>query len=100
VRSALAGLAFGALVAIAIASSACHMPRVFGAPRLSGTCEGACDHYLECRGGGVTKDARTSCVADCRDVFADQESLRAFESLSCRDAVEYVEGTHAERASR
>ena len=98
-RGAAAGLVAGGLLAIAI-GAACHAPRLFGGPRLLGTCEGACNHYLECRGGGVTDVQRNSCVADCHDVFTDQESLRAFESLSCEDAVEYVDGSRAQRASR
>jgi hypothetical protein len=89
----------GAVLAIAI-GAACHAPRLFGGPRLSGTCEGACDHYLECRDGGVTDVQRTSCIADCHDVFADRESLRAFESLSCQDAIEYVDGARAQHATR
>ena len=36
--------------------------------------------------------AHTACVSECRDVFQDAESLRAFESLECPDVIEYVEG--------
>lgn len=95
------GLLFGAATAIAIvAAAACHAPRFLTGPRLSGTCEGACDHYFDCRGGAPSDHARNSCVSDCRDVFADEESLRAFESLSCPDAVEYVEGARASASVR
>jgi hypothetical protein len=96
---ALGGLAFGAVVALAISlAAACHPPRFLTGPRLSGTCEGACDHYFDCRGGAQSERARTHCVADCHDVFSDEDSLRAFESLSCPDAVEYVEGARAATA--
>ena len=78
----------------ALATSSC-IVRTVHPRRLTGTCEGACDHYLECKGGG---DA-TMCIADCRQVFSDDESLRAFESLSCADTIEYVEGHRAVTSS-
>ena len=79
---------------LALALSAC-IVRTVHPRRLTGTCEGACDHYLECKGGG---DAGT-CITECRQVFSDDESLRAFESLSCADTIEYVEGRHAMTSS-
>jgi hypothetical protein len=91
--SAARGLIAGAIVAIAmVGAAACRAPAFLTGPRLTGTCDGACDHYFECKGGGQTSGARARCLADCRDVFSDDESLRAFESLSCQDAVEYVDG--------
>jgi hypothetical protein len=78
-----------ALVAAA-ALSGCIVRYIRG-PQLSGNCEGACDHYLACRGsdiGGV----REACLAECPLVFGDRDSIMAFESLSCADTVEYVEG--------
>ena len=87
-------LVAGAAIAIAIAAAACH-PAFLVGRRLSGTCEGACDHYFECRGGAQTPKATARCVAECHDVFSDDESLRAYESLSCSDAVEYVDGTRS-----
>lgn len=59
--------------------------------QLTGTCDGACDHYVECRGddpGGV----RDACRRECPTVFTDADTLMAFESLSCPDTVEFVEG--------
>ncbi|HEY1547352.1 MAG TPA: hypothetical protein VGG28_06010, partial [Kofleriaceae bacterium] len=61
-------------------------------PRLTGTCTGACDHYVECKPGHEQLD-RDRCAHECPNVFADPDSLMAFESLSCKDAVEYVDGT-------
>ena len=81
-----------AVVGAALAAAACRPPAFITGPRITGTCAGACDHYLDCRGGGATERMRTSCVADCRGVFSDPESLGAFESLSCQDTIEYVEG--------
>lgn len=65
--------------------------RYLRGPQLTGTCDGACDHYLACRGsdiGGV----REACLAECPQVFGDRDSLMAFESLTCPATLEYVEG--------
>jgi hypothetical protein len=80
---------FGLVVGIGLAS--CRLDGAFRTRQLTGTCEGACDHYLSCKrsGDAVVRDA---CVEECRDTLQDTESLRAFESLDCRDTVEYVEG--------
>lgn len=88
-RAVIGGLVAGLALAATLAS--CRMESAFRHRRLTGTCEGACDHYLACK-RSRNADARAACVSECRDVFQDAESLRAFESLSCRDAVEYVEG--------
>lgn len=61
-------------------------------PRLTGTCEGACDHYIACKDGHSDADGQR-CRAECPDVFSDPDSIMAYESLSCRDAVEYIDGT-------
>jgi hypothetical protein len=61
-------------------------------PRLTGTCAGACDHYVECKPGHAQID-RDRCSRECPSVFDDPDSLMAFESLTCKDAVEYVDGT-------
>ncbi|MCX5747063.1 MAG: hypothetical protein NT062_31720 [Proteobacteria bacterium] len=88
IRGGLVGLA---LLALASATTSCIVKRVSG-PRLTGTCDGACDHYVQCKPGHPTV-AGQRCRAECPTVFADAESLMMFESLSCRDAVEYVDGT-------
>jgi len=36
---------------------------------------------------------RDRCSRECPNVFGDPDSLMAFESLTCKDAVEYVDGT-------
>jgi hypothetical protein len=79
------GLAFGLFLA------SCRLGAAHRRPHLTGTCEGACDHYLACKRAGDTA-AHEACVVECRDVLQDEESLRAFESLSCKDTIEYVEG--------
>ena len=83
--------------AITALINGCFMHRLTG-PRLTGTCDGACHHYVECKSGHHDAD-RQRCVAECPEVFSDEDSLMAFESLTCKDAVEYVDGTHNQTAS-
>lgn len=66
-----------------------------------GTCEGACEHYTECRGGGDPA-LLDGCVAECRTIFetdgeVDGGSLREFEDLECGDAIAFVEGAGGRR---
>ena len=82
--------AFGVALGIALAGG-CRLEGSWKNRRLTGTCEGACDRYLQCKRSGEPA-AKVACVSECREVFQDEESLRAFESLECRDVVEYVEG--------
>jgi hypothetical protein len=89
-RGLTAGLALAALI------SGCVVHRLVG-PRLTGTCEGACSHYLSCKHSSSVAD-RDRCQAECPEVFGDRDSLMAFESLSCADAVEYVEGAEQQVA--
>jgi hypothetical protein len=74
----------------------CIVRRIAG-PQLTGTCDGACSHYVECKPGHREAD-RTRCVAECPDVYSDRDSLMAFESLQCQDAVEYVDGASTRAA--
>lgn len=61
-------------------------------PQLTGTCDGACSHYVECKAGHSDAD-RSRCTMECPDVFRDSDSLMGYESLSCEDAVEYIDGS-------
>lgn len=88
-RGALRGIVLGIAAAGLIAGCVVH--RLVG-PRLTGTCDGACAHYTGCKTGATRAD-RDRCVAECPDVFADRDSLMAYESLSCANAVEYVDGS-------
>lgn len=67
-------------------------------PQLTGTCDGACAHYVQCKPGHGSAD-RNRCLAECPDVFSDRDSLLAYESLACQDAVEFVDGTAAQTAA-
>lgn len=74
----------------------CVVHRLVG-PRVTGTCDGACSHYVECKTGHLSAD-RDRCRTECPDVFSDKDSLMMYESLTCQDAVEYIDGTHAHTA--
>ena len=92
---AVRGLIVGVAIAVVIAS--CGVKRLMS-PRLTGTCEGACAHYVACKPGHPEAD-RQRCHAECPEVFSDRDSLMGYESLSCTDAVEYVDGTGRTTAS-
>lgn len=83
--------------AAAMILASCIVRRLSG-PRLTGTCDGACSHYVECKPGHADRD-RARCTSECPQVFSDRDSLMAYESLSCKDAVEYVDGTNPRAAS-
>jgi hypothetical protein len=87
-----------AIFVLALFLASCIVKR-FTAPQLTGTCSGACDHYIECKAGHLAVD-RTRCQNECPNVFSDRDSLMAYESLSCKDAVEYVDGTQQRSSSR
>jgi hypothetical protein len=70
----------------------------FAGPQLTGTCDGACAHYVQCKPGHSDAD-RNLCVAECPGVFSDRDSLMAYESLSCDDAVEFIDGNAAKTAA-
>lgn len=64
--------------------------------QLTGTCAGVCDHYRVCKGeqgSSIGEEGYRACVVECAEVFSSTESLRAFESLACDDAVAFVEGS-------
>lgn len=69
-----------------------------GGLRLTGTCAGACDHYAECEMGHPRLSIER-CRAECPSVFSDPDSLMAFESMSCKDTVEFVDGGVSTSAS-
>jgi hypothetical protein len=75
----------------------CIVRRIAG-PQITGTCDGACAHYVQCKPGHSEPD-RARCVAECPSVFSDPDSLMAYESLACEDAVEFVDGSAAKTAA-
>ncbi len=61
----------------------------------TGTCAGACALYLWCKAEGgqeVGEREQKTCELECPEVFSGAEPLAAFESLSCDDAIAFVEG--------
>ena len=95
-HGAVRGLVLG--IALAAALGSCIVRRLTG-PRLTGTCDGACDHYVECKPGHSAADSQR-CRTECPDVFSDRDSLMEYERMSCQDAVEYVDGTPQKQASQ
>lgn len=64
---------------------------------LTGTCEGTCDYYQDCK-EARDGNAYRACVSDCRAIFSedgemDRSSLRELESLECPKLVSYIEGS-------
>ena len=82
-----------------ILATSCVVRNLVSGPRLTGTCQGACDHYIECKTGHSKVD-RDRCESECPDVFSDRDSLQAYESLSCKNAVEFVDGTQPRAATQ
>jgi hypothetical protein len=83
---------------LAMVVTGCIVHRLTG-PRLTGTCEGACNHYVACKPGHPEPD-RARCRLECPQVFSDADSLMAYESLACPEAVEYVDGAAKKTASK
>jgi hypothetical protein len=88
-----------AIFVFALVLASCMVKRFSTAPQLTGTCSGACDHYIECKSGHLEVD-RSKCQTECPNVFGDRDSLMAYESLQCKDAVEYVDGNKQRSSQR
>jgi hypothetical protein len=86
--NSISGVILGLFLALMVAG--CIVKRL-AAPQLTGTCDGACAHYIECKPGHAEAD-RSRCAQECPQVFADRDSIMGYESLACDDAVEYVDG--------
>lgn len=84
-------------VTIAVASMSCIRYAAYRQMTArTGTCEGACQHYIECKDENVP-GALQGCIADCRDIYvydgeADQDSLMTFEGLDCPATIAFVDG--------
>ena len=84
-------------VVLTVALVGCLVQR-FQGPQLTGTCDGACAHYVQCKTGHSDVD-RNRCIAECPGVLGDRDSLMAYENLTCEDAVEFIDGTKAKTAA-
>ena len=87
------------LFAITLMLTSCIVKRLVNGPKLTGTCSGACSHYAECK-PGITDADKQRCQMECPQVFSDRDSLMAFESLNCKNTVEYVDGTQPRAATQ
>lgn len=94
-RSVIASIVLGLVISLALIGC---IVRRFTGPQITGTCEGACAHYAQCKPGHSDVD-RSRCLGECPNVFSDRDSLMAYESLSCDNAVEYVDGKVATTAA-
>jgi hypothetical protein len=92
--SVVPGLALG--LALALSVIGCVVNRFTG-PQLTGTCDGACAHYVQCKPGHRDADHKR-CMVECPEVFSDRDSLMAYESLTCDDAVDFIDGHAAKTA--
>jgi hypothetical protein len=61
------------------------------AAEVTGSCEGACDHYLSCK-SSESAAAHDACVTECEEIYEDPFTLAHFESLECVEAIQFVEG--------
>jgi hypothetical protein len=93
-------VALALALALALVAGCVRSPTYTGARQTSGTCEGACRHYVACKG---TREpaVENACVFECQEIFvedgvADAETLRDYERLACPDAVSFVEGDSGE----
>jgi len=91
-----------ALSVIALAATGCF--RYTRTQRLatSGSCTGACEHYLDCKESD-SEAARDQCLEECNQIFVykgepDRASLQDFEELECEAAIGFVEGDSGHRA--
>jgi hypothetical protein len=95
-RSTLLALAF----AIAF-GAACVKRQTQGSSQVSGTCEGACQHYVSCKRSDDPRVLR-ECVRDCATIYTDDngvedsETLGLFERLDCEETISFVEGETAQ----
>ena len=95
-RAALRAIASALVIAAAL--TGCLIRGLTG-PRYTGTCDGACEHYVACKADHHEAD-RQRCRAECPTVLADRDAAIAFESLSCTDAVEFIDGDGRYTAER
>jgi hypothetical protein len=60
--------------------------------RPTGTCPGACAHYVDCKGSPQDDRLYATCVDECREIYEDPQVLVEYERLRCDDAVAFIEG--------
>ena len=90
-------LAAASLLTVACGSSSTNNGTGVGGGALNGngtaaaTCDGACEHYLTCK--GVDSPAnRQTCVGECGKMNLTQDQLSSFVQSDCQAAVAAVDG--------
>jgi len=63
-----------------------------------GTCEGACAHYLECKGMSTSQNQAT-CTTNCKGLGLKAADLASFQQSDCATAIAAVEGTSSSSSS-
>jgi hypothetical protein len=59
----------------------------------SGTCEAACDHYLECKGAAMnTAQNKATCTTNCKGLGLKSSDLASFVQSDCATAIQMVDG--------
>lgn len=83
-------LVFTALCLWILTASCGPRAATYKAPQqITGTCIGACEHYLSCKGDSRERSYQ-ACLRSCP--FTEGESAAAFEQLTCDAAIGFVEG--------
>lgn len=92
-----------ALLALALPWSCAHAqhPQASTAHAVTGTCAGACEHYVSCKHQDNDNALYNACTSQCRYIFSDRgvqdhATLRDFERLDCPATVSFVEGSHGD----
>jgi hypothetical protein len=57
----------------------------------SGTCDGVCSHYLECKGIADTDEVHTACVEKCVSMNVSSSDLAAVEQADCATVIAAAE---------
>lgn len=84
-------------LAVALALAGCVKRQSLGSRQVTGTCEGACEHYTSCKRSDDPGLLR-QCVRECKAFYTDDkgvedaETLGLFERLECDEAIGFVEG--------
>lgn len=90
-----------ALVGFAIITSSftvgCVKSQSVTRTRASGSCAGACSHYISCSGKD-SKEVYAACFRECRFAYSDRgnedkRTLGHIESFDCAEIVSFVEGS-------
>ena len=58
----------------------------------SGTCEGSCNHYLQCK-GNYDPNANPACISKCRQMNLTPQALMNYEATDCATAIWQAEHT-------